>query len=356
MTHKLNEYRYILHADLDAFYASVEQTDNLELKGKPVVVGAPPEARGVVAAASYEAREFGIHSAMPMRTAIGMCHNLIRVSPRFHRYREVSQKIMGYFREVTHLIEPLSLDEAYIDISDKYDYEKVAKNLKNKVKQMTDLNITIGGGTSKTVSKIACQVSKPNGLLLINAGEELEFLSPLKVSIITGVGPKTRSLLNSYGIETLQDLASCNINWLIRMLGSKGYELKNKAMGIDEDPVPPFRKTKSISTETTLVKDIFDQTEMHNHIRILSHKISRHLMKAELKGRTIKLKLRLSDFTTFVRQSTLGFPTDNTDVIYKVIVSLFARENNGNRSFRLIGIGVSNFSDTSQMPLFTDVL
>ena len=354
MKSKANQDRYILHADLDAFYASVEQRDNPRLKGKPVVVGAPPEARGVVATASYEARKFGIHSAMPMRTAIRMCHNLVRVSPRFQRYREVSEKIMGYFKEVTDLVEPLSLDEAYIDISDKYDHERVARDLKNKIKEMTSLTLTIGGGTSKTTSKIACQVSKPDGLLLIRSGKEREFLSPLNVSIITGVGPKTGSILNSYGVNTLRDLASCQTEWLRQNLGVRGYELRRKAMGIDDDPVIPFRKTKSVSSETTFLRDTVNPTEIDNYLRDLSGRVSQHLMKAKLKGRTLKLKLRLSDFTTFVRQTTLSFPTNDRNVIHKVIVNLFARENKGNRSFRLLGISVSNFSDTSQMPLFRD--
>jgi len=352
MKSKSNEYRYILHADLDAFYASVEQTDNPQLKGKPVVVGAPTEARGVVAAASYEARKFGIHSAMPMRTAMRICNKLIRVSPRFQRYREVSQKIMGYFKEVTHLVEPLSLDEAYIDITNKYDHERVARNLKNKIKKMTSLDVTIGGGTSKTVSKIACQISKPDGLFLVKSGEEKQFLSPLKVSVITGVGPKTRNLLNSYGVITLRDLASCNIEWLRQNLGVKGYEFRNKAIGIDEDPVIPFRKTKSVSSETTFVMDTFNQTEIDNYIRVLAENVSRHLVETDLKGRTIKLKLRLSNFTTFVRQITLKFPTDDSHVIYTIAVNLFNRENKKHRSFRLLGIGVSNFSVTSQMSLF----
>ena len=344
--------RYVLHADLDAFYTSVEQRDDPTLIGKPVVVGGPPASRGVVAAASYEARKFGIHSALPMVVAVRMCSSLVRVSPRFQRYREISAQVMGLFREVTHLVEPMSLDEAYIDISDKHDPEAVAIGLKNRIKEMTSLDVTIGGGTSKTISKIASQVCKPDGLLLVKFGEEQEFLTPLRVAMLTGVGPKTARLLNYYGVDTIGDLASSDIEWLRTNLGVKGPALRDKARGMDDDPVCPYRDTKSISAEMTLVMDTGNLAEIDGHIQNLSERVSSHLRKAKLKGKTVKLKLRLADFTTFSRQATLDLPTNDTDVIHSTAMRLLAREHNGLRNFRLFGVCVLNFSHSGQLPLF----
>jgi len=345
--------RYILHADLDAFYASVEQRDNPNLRGKPVVVGGAPESRGVVAAASYEARKFGIYSALPMKTAVRRCSSLIRVPPRFQRYKEISNQIFGLFKELTSLVEPLSLDEAYIDISEKSDVREVAQTLKNKIKEMTGLAVTIGGGTSKTVSKVASQIGKPDGLLLIKPGYEKEFLSALKVDILTGVGPKTTILLNSYGVNTVGELAFCDLQWLKTNLGVRGPELRNRAMGIDNDPVSPDRETKSVSAEITLPKDVGELADIEGHLKELSEKVSDHLTRSRLKGRTVKLKFRLSDFTTFTRQSTLRLPTNDTNIIYDEVKKLFVREHREGRGCRLFGVGISNFGYNGQLPLFT---
>ena len=344
--------RYILHADLDAFYASVEQKDNPQLRGKPVVVGGPPESRGVVAAASYEARKFGIHSAMPMRTAARLCHSLVRVSPRFQRYGEVSAQIMGLFSELTPLVEPLSLDEAYMDVSEEPDFEEVARRLKNKIREVTGLAVTIGGGTSKTVAKVASQLGKPDGMLLIRQGDERSFLAPLKVVVLTGVGPKTASLLKSHGVNTVGDIAACDVEWLRTYLGVKGPVLRDRALGIDNNPVTPHRETKSVSAETTLSRDTGNLEEINSHIRDLSERVAAHLRRSKLKGRTVKLKLRLSDFTTFTRQTTMRIPTDDPDLIHQAAMQLLTREYRTDHSFRLFGVGVSKFEDSGQLPLF----
>jgi len=346
--------RCILHADLDAFYTSVEQRDNPTLRGKPVVVGGSSESRGVVAAASYEARKFGIHSAMPMKIAVRMCSSLVRIAPRFDLYRQVSEQIMGLYKDISKLVEPMSLDEAYIDISDKPYPEKVAIDLKYRIKQKTGLTVTIGGGSSKTISKIASQVGKPNGLLMVKSGQEKEFLAPLEINLISGVGPKTESLLNSYGVNMIGDLATSDIQWLETNLGIRGLQLKDKALGIDNEPVIPFRETKSVSAENTLSRDTDDIEEIDSHIKNLSENVSTHLRKSNLKGKTIKLKLRLSDFNTFARQSTLNLPTDDMDIIHKIAMKLFLREYIEGNKYRLFGVGVSNFSDIRQLPLFVD--
>ena len=344
--------RYILHADLDAFYTSVEQIDNPTLSGKPVVVGGSSESRGVVAAASYEARKFGIHSAMPMKTALRMSSNLVRIAPRFDRYREISKQIMGLYKDISPLVEPMSLDEAYIDISNKPYPEKIATDIKNRIKQLTGLAVTIGGGTSKTISKIASQVGKPNGLLLVKSGEEKDFLATLDISLIPGVGPKTETLLNSYGVSFISELASSDIQWLKTNLGIRGLQLKDKALGIDNEPVIPYRETKSISAENTLTSDTDNLDEIDSHIKTLSQSVSEHLRKSNLKGKTVRLKLRLSDFKTFARQSTLNLPTDDRKVIHNTAMMLFVREYIEGNKYRLLGVGVSNFSDSAQLPLF----
>ena len=217
---------YILHADMDAFYASVEQRDNPALRGRPVVVGGAPEQRGVVAAASYEARKYGIHSAMPMGTAMARCADLVRVSPRFPRYHEVSRQFMEIFLSITDLVEPLSLDEAYLDISHAV--------LDMEVKVETHLAMTIGGGTSKTVAKIASQVAKPDGLLTINPGDEQDFLGPLDIGLLWGVGPVTVTTLKGYGIRTIGDLGVRDEQWLEGILGKRGAELRSAALGLDD--------------------------------------------------------------------------------------------------------------------------
>ena len=311
-------WRYILHADLDAFYASVEQRDSPELLGVPVVVGGPPETRGVVAAASYEARRYGIHSAMPMKTAIRLCADLVRVSPHFNRYREVSHQVMEIFRALTTLVEPLSLDEAYLDISEQVPLDRVnevARALKTKVGLETALAVTIGGGTSKTVAKIASQVAKPDGLLLVKPGEEMSFLEPLDVGMLWGVGPKTAEMLRKSGVDTVGHLAGCDEAWLRESLGKRGPELRARARGTDSERVTPHRDTRSVSAEVTMPEDMDQETALLELIDGLSHRVATRVRREGLKGKTIWVKLRVSDFTTFTRQSTLPAPTTELDVI-----------------------------------------
>ena len=347
-------FRYILHADLDAFYASVEQRDNPEIKGKPVVVGGPPEARGVVAAASYEARRFGIHSAMPMRTAMKLCGRLVRVSPRFGRYHEVSRQVMGIFLGVTHLVQPLSLDEAYLDISEQVAPEKVgevAAELKSRVTQETELVVTIGGGTSKTVAKIASQVAKPDGLLLVKGGEQKAFLAPLDVDMLWGVGPKTAEALRKHGISTIGHLAACDEGWLQLNFGKRGPEMSSRAVGADNEQVTPHQDTKSVSAETTMPVDVEKEAILLEQMERLAQGVAMRLRKEGLKGKTVSVKLRLSDFTTFTRQRTLPAPTDQVDSICGAASELLRRELSPGRRFRLIGVGVSNFRDDYQLSL-----
>ena len=347
-------WRYILHADLDAFYASVEQRDNPELKGRPVAVGGPPETRGVVAAASYEARKYGVRSALPMRTAIRLCPDLVRVSPRFGRYREVSRQVMGIFGTLTPLVEPLSLDEAYLDISLQVpsgNVDEVALALKTRVRDETELAVTIGGGTTKTVAKIASQVAKPDGLLLVMPGDEHGFLAPLDVDVLSGVGPKTAQALKKHGIGTIGHLAACDQKWLFENFGKRGPELKERARGMDNEQVTPHRDTKSVSAETTMPEDVEDESELLLQMERLTHSVAGRLQRAGLKGKTVSVKLRLADFTTFTRQRTLSAPTDDVDVISFAARELLRRELQPRRKFRLVGLGVTNFQADFQLAL-----
>lgn len=348
-------WRYILHADLDAFYASVEQMDNPQYRGKPLVVGGSPEERGVVAAASYEARRHNIRSAMPMRTAISMYPQLVRISPRFDRYREISRQIIDIFLELTPLIEPLSLDEAFLDISIQSSWESVgniARDLKTQVKEQTGLVISIGGGPSKTVAKISSQLSKPNGLLLIRPGEEQAFLAPLKVATLSGVGPKTAEVLHNQNVNTLGALSACSNSWLHQAFGKRGTELKERAKGLDHSQVTPHRESKSVSSEVTMPQDVGDEAEIVKRIEQLALGVASRLQRSKLAGKTITIKLRLADFTTITRQRTLPTPTSDAEVIACVACNLLHQELKPEHRFRLVGVGVARFQELQQLPLF----
>ena len=347
--------RYILHADMDAFYASVERLDDPSLEGRALVVGGSPESRGVVAAASYEARRYGIHSAMPMRTAVRLYPDLVRVPPHFDRYREISNQVMDIFRDATPIIEPLSLDEAYLDVTEHVTPETVhlvAFDLKVRVLEETGLVVTIGGGVSKTVAKVASQVAKPNGMLLVKSGDERPFLAPLEIGLLPGVGPKSEEVLKEHGIKTMGDLAACEEEWLRKTFGRRGPELCGRALGIDHSPVTSHREVKSISAETTMPEDVDDEAALLDMMRGLVQRVATRLQRQRLLGRTVSIKLRLSDFQTFTRQATLAIPTNDTEEIFGISRHLLQRELEPGRRFRLVGVGVANLDNSFQLPLF----
>ena len=358
-----HDWRYILHGDLDAFYASVEQLDNPRYRGQPLVVGGPPEERGVVAAASYEARKYGIRSAMPMRTAMRLCPQLVRVSPRFGRYHEMSRQVMDIFLELTPLVEPLSLDEAYLDITAKVTWdrvEQVARDLRVRVRSETGLVVSIGGGRSKTVAKVSSQLAKPDGLLLIRPGDEQTFLAPLEVGVLWGVGPKTAEVLRGHRITTVGHLSACRHGWLQQTFGKRGPELKERALGIDHSQVTPHREAKSVSAEVTMSRDVGEEAELVERVQHLALGVASRLQRSGTAGKTGFIKLRLADFTTLSRQRTLPAPTSDADVIGTVVRDLLRRELLPGRRFRLVGVGVTGFQEpqpfrggrTQQLPLF----
>ena len=352
--------RYILHADLDAFYAAVEQLDRPELRGRPVLVGGRPEARGVVTTPSYEARKFGAHSAMPMAIAARLCPKGIIVRPRFDRYRQVSGQVMAIFHELTALVEPLSLDEAYLDITSLVeagaDPRAVAISLKRKVNLETGLTLSVGAGTGKSVAKIASDLDKPDGLVVVPPGEEGAFLAPLPVGKLWGIGPKTAERLRRDGIETIGQLAGQPSEWFARRFGKRAPTIQAKSAGRDDEPIHTERVTKSVSAETTFPGDLSDSRQLQQELACLAGNVARHLESKGLQGRTVTVKLRLSDFTTFTRQATLAVPTRSESELLETGWRLLSGELWPGRAFRLLGIGVSGFGESRQLqlPLFSD--
>ncbi len=341
------QIRHIIHADLDAFYAAVEVLDNPELRGLPVLVGGRPEGRGVVATASYEARKFGVHSAMPMATAVRQCPDGIIIRPRFDRYREVSVQVMDIFRDVTDVIQPVSLDEAYLDVtaaSEDRSPIAIAIDIKERIAAEVGLTISVGLGTGKCVAKIASDLQKPDGLVVVPVGQEAEFLAPLAVSKLVGVGPKSVARLNADGVHTIGQLAEMPDAWFSRQFGKRGASISDHARGIDHDPVQTTREAKSISSETTFPDDLADPSELRAVVERLSGSVAGSLARKGLSGRTVTTKMRLSDFTTFTRQTTLGHPTNDTDAIIATAWTLLERELEPGRAFRLLGVGVSGFT------------
>lgn len=339
--------RTILHADLDAFYASVEQLDDSELRGRPVVVGGAPESRGVVAAASYEARSFGIRSAMPMVTALRLCPDAVRVSPRFTRYAELSREVMAIFRAITPLVEPLSLDEAFLDVSavatDAPEIEALAAGIKRSVKEATGLTVSIGGGGNKTVAKIASDLGKPDGLVIVPQGDEAAFLAPMSIRALWGIGPKTEAGLVRAGIRTVADLAARDESELTRLLGSRGPFLRAMALGIDERTVETSYERKSVGAETTFARDLPDGPELRETLDHIAAETAQRLQGTGAMAQTVALKLRFSNFRTITRQASVKTATDDLVEITAIAIRLLEdvlRAHEGVR-FRLLGVQCS---------------
>ena len=348
----------VLHADLDAFYASVEQRDKPSLRGKPVVVGGIG-GRGVVATASYEARTYGVHSAMSTVEARARCPKAAFLVPRFAAYQAASAVVMGLLRELSPLVEPLSLDEAYVDlaagghddISDD-DVRELAARLKEKVHAHTDLTVSVGVGTSKLVAKIASDLDKPDGLLVVGAGQETELLRPLPVTRLPGVGPATAVRLRAIGVHTIADLADLPEPDVIGALGkSHGRSLWLLAHGLDDRPVIAERESKSVSVEDTFEHDIADLGRLMVVVDSMSRRVVHRVRHARLSGRTVSVKVRLHDFTTLTRSATLPAPTDDARTVTRLARQLLG-ELDVSGGLRLLGVGVSGLADWTQDDLF----
>ena len=349
--------RTILHLDLDAFFCAVEETRDPSLRGKAFAVGGRPEERGVVASCSYAARRNGVRSAMPMSQALRLCPGLIIVSGRHRAYREVSKQVMQRLHDLTALVEQVSIDEAFLDISDfRDDPQRVARGLQARIRDELHLPCSIGIASNKLVAKIATEVGKaaalkriksqgraepPNAVTVVPSGEEAAFLSPLPADMLWGVGPKTSKRLAELGIHTIGDIAKWPENELVRMFGENGRDLAHHAKGIDNRPVVTERETKSISQEITFSRDVRDDKVLEKTVREQAAEVARQLRKNELAGSTIKLKIRWPDFTTVTRQKSLGHRTDQDDEIAKAALELLKVVRKSNQFVRLIGVGVS---------------
>jgi len=347
--------RTILHIDLDAFYCAVEETRNPELRGKAFAVGGRPEERGVVASCSYAARRMGVRSAMPMGKAIRLCPGLVIVSSRHHLYSEVSEQVMARLHDLTSLVEQISIDEAFLDISDiRESPEVIARRLQSRIRDELQLPCSIGIASNKLLAKLATEVGKalrsqstqrelgpPNALTIVPFGEEAAFMAPLPAEMLWGVGPKTSARLTELGIHTIGDIAKWPESELVRMFGENGRDLARHSKGIDDRPIVTEHETKSISQEITYSKDVRDDKVLQKTLHEMSVEVAAQLRRNNLAGKTIKLKLRWPDFTTLTRQTTLNSPTDQDEEIERVALDLLRSVRKPNQAVRLIGVGVT---------------
>jgi DNA polymerase IV len=347
----LQTVRRILHIDMDAFYASVEQRDNPALRGKPVAVGGDPNQRGVVAAASYEARVFGVRSAIPMARAVRLCPHLIIVRPDFRKYKAASETVFDLFRSVTPLVEPLSLDEAYLDVTENAWGEAlgkaVAQRLKAAIHNATGLTASAGVAPNKFLAKIASAWRKPDGLTVIAPERVEHFLQKLPVDALWGVGPVTAARLRERGIERLVDVRTADEQVLREAVGSWTEWLRQLANGIDDRDVEPNRETKSSGSENTYAQDLIDINEIRQEIDGMARDAAAWLEKHELLCRTVTIKVRYSDFTTITRSHSKTPATAEAEDIAQRAVKLLERTDAATRPVRLLGVSVHNLEDPS---------
>ena len=345
--------RRIMHIDLDAFFVSVEQAQNPDLKGKPVVVGGKPDRRGVVASASYEARHYGLHAGMPLATASRLCPQAIFIEGNFHKYRDASQKFMTILADFSPYLEPLGLDEAYLDAtgfeSIHGTIRQMAVAIKQRIKDELGICASIGIASGKVVAKIASELSKPDGLLEVPTGEERSFLKPLPVAKMPGIGKKGERILKGLGINTIGQLAALPLGVLKGHFGAASELMHNHANGIDDREVEPPGEAKSISRETTFGKDTRDTSFLKATLRYLSERVGSDLRRQGKLARCVTLKLRYADFTTITRQQTLSQASDTDQTIFDIGIKLLRKELSGEKqAVRLIGIGVSSLVEAGR--------
>lgn len=361
--------RKILHLDLDAFYCAVEEQHNPELLGKPFAVGGKPQERGVVASCSYPARQLGVRSAMPMARALRLCPYLVIVPGRHDLYSRVSQQVMQHLRALTHLVEQISIDEAFLDVSERLeDGEVLARGLQRTIRSELGLPCSLGVSSNKLVAKIANDVGKsaaskpaagesaapggapPNAITIVPAGEEAAFLAPLDVRALWGVGPKTAERLGEMGIHTIGELAVFPVGELVQRFGKNGLQMNRHAQGIDDSPIIISHELKSISQETTFIHDVSDGGMLRRTLYELSCRVGQRLRADGLCAATVKVKVRWSDFTTLTRQMTLNAPSNQDVQIYAAALYLFEKVWKAGLAVRLLGVGVSKLGALGEMP------
>ena len=352
--------RAILHIDMDAFYASVEERDNPELKGRPLIVGGTG-GRGVVAAASYAVRKFGVHSAMPMREALKRCPQAVVVQPRMSRYQEVSAVVFAIFQRFTPLIEGLSLDEAFLDVTASQRLvgtpQKIAVDIRARIAEQTALTASVGIAPNKLLAKIASDLNKPDGMCRIDAGNLREVLDPLPIQRLFGVGAKTLPAVNAAGLYTFGDVRNADDAVLWRVFGKHGKLIRERACGIDDRPVVADREEKSISAEETYDIDILAPAELSAQLAHLADRTASRLRAQGLIAGVVHVKIRRADFTTYTRQKALGTPTQDTATLSRIGQGLLQEwiKDQPRAAVRLLGVGVSDLQEQLQSDLFADV-
>lgn len=340
--------RKIIHIDMDAFYASVEQRDFPEYRGKPLIVGGSPEGRGVVAAASYEVRKFGVHSAMPAARAVQLCPHAIFVKPRFEVYRKVSKQIREIFFEYTDLVEPLSLDEAYLDVTENHinlpSATLIAQKIRKRIQEKTRLTASAGVAHNKFLAKVASDLDKPDGLAVILPEDAEEFLEKLEIGAFHGVGEATESKMKSLDIHTGKNLKEWSEIDLVEQFGKTGRHYYRIVRGIDNRKVKTDRIRKSIGKERTFTEDVGDLGWIQNFLRELASKISESMKKKNIAGKTVTLKARYEDFETISRSTSFSHYIDEPDDISNTAIDLLDETQVGERKVRLLGITLSNLN------------
>jgi DNA polymerase-4 len=334
---------------MDCFYAAVHMRDDPELRGKPVLIGGDPERRGVVAAASYEARRYGVRSAMPSARARRLCPSAIFLRPEFHRYREESKKVFEIFRSFTPLVQAVSIDEAYLDVSDQLgemgSATAVARAIRKRVLEQRGLTVSIGVGPNRLVAKIASDFDKPDGLTVVPPARVLEFLAPLPVRALQGVGPATASrLADWFGIETVAELRRVPERELVARLGRYGGTLFQYARGVDDRPVVVHRQRKSLSAERTFDRDLVELTAVVHEVQRLARSVGHSLARRALAAATVVLKVRYGDFSTITRSATLSAPTQDPALLATVACRLLERTEVAKRPVRLLGVGAAKLA------------
>jgi DNA polymerase IV len=348
--------RTILHVDLDAFFAAVEQRDRPELRGKPVIVGGGgPNQRGVVSAASYEARAFGVHSAMPLRTAGRLCPHGVFLPVDGTKYQAVSKDVMAILRRFTPLVEPISIDEAFLDVTGSRalfgDGATIGRRIRAEIRTEVGLTASVGVATTKLVAKIASDLRKPDALVVVAPGDEMTFLAPLPITRLWGVGAKSAVALTDYGVRTIGDLAALPDDLLIRRFGKHGASLGERARGVDSDPVGGRDAAKSVSHEHTFDVDTSDREVIERTILGMAEGVAGRLRDSGVKASTVTVKIRDSSFRTITRQRTLPEPTDLTEPIFRTAIELARPEVRGLR-IRLLGVAASGLGERDQLALF----
>jgi len=351
----------ILHVDMDAFYASVEMRDRPELRGKPVIVGGTAEGRGVVAAASYEARRFGVHSAMPAGRALKLCPQAIVIKPRMGRYAEVSEQIHEILQRYTPQIEPLSLDEAFLDVAGSLSLfgpaDEIARRIKGDIRNELQLVASVGVAPNKFLAKLASDLKKPDALVVVDPQRIQEFLDPLPVSRLWGVGRVTQKEIVRMGVETIGEFRRLSQTEVEERFGKHGESLWQLAHGLDDRRVVPDREAKSISHETTFAVDVRAREILRGRLLELTDLVGQRLRRHQVVGRTVQLKLRYADFSTITRSTTLAAPTNVTNEIWLAAAELFETKLPARRlEVRLIGVGLQQLSPAGDQPrtLFED--